>query len=226
MRPAPGKTVARVFDYVDVHVDTLTKAAMARHQDTPDFLSHHSVLPGRARQGHNQIGKVSIQRQGAERINLSNSYPGSVESGFHQGVGVHHVKLDVVAAQAGAVLVSHSACSALVDHPRNLNDLQILALSRFGGVMGLIFNPAFISKGQTASLEDIVSHMLHFKSLGALNALALGTDFNGIEPPPKGMAHVGQLPRLVDALVEAGVRMAESRRKGGAQPCDSSAESA
>ncbi len=32
LRPAPGKYVARVFDYVDIHVDTLTKAAMARQK--------------------------------------------------------------------------------------------------------------------------------------------------------------------------------------------------
>jgi superfamily II DNA or RNA helicase len=32
LRPAPGKTVARVFDYVDIRVDTLTKAAMARQR--------------------------------------------------------------------------------------------------------------------------------------------------------------------------------------------------
>ena len=32
LRPAPGKTEARVFDYVDIHVDPLTKAAMARQR--------------------------------------------------------------------------------------------------------------------------------------------------------------------------------------------------
>jgi superfamily II DNA or RNA helicase len=32
LRPAPGKRMARVFDYVDVHVNTLTKAAMARQK--------------------------------------------------------------------------------------------------------------------------------------------------------------------------------------------------
>ncbi|UCD77604.1 MAG: DEAD/DEAH box helicase [Desulfobacterales bacterium] len=32
LRPAPGKKMARVFDYVDVHVDTLTKAALARQR--------------------------------------------------------------------------------------------------------------------------------------------------------------------------------------------------
>jgi superfamily II DNA or RNA helicase len=32
LRPAPGKKTARVFDYVDIHVDTLTKAATARQK--------------------------------------------------------------------------------------------------------------------------------------------------------------------------------------------------
>jgi superfamily II DNA or RNA helicase len=32
LRPAPGKLVARVYDYVDIHVDTLAKAAMARQK--------------------------------------------------------------------------------------------------------------------------------------------------------------------------------------------------
>lgn len=32
LRPAPNKKTARVFDYVDIHVDTLTKAAAARQK--------------------------------------------------------------------------------------------------------------------------------------------------------------------------------------------------
>lgn len=32
LRPAPNKKTARVFDYVDIHVDTLTKAAAARQR--------------------------------------------------------------------------------------------------------------------------------------------------------------------------------------------------
>jgi superfamily II DNA or RNA helicase len=32
LRPAPGKKKARVFDYVDIHVETLSKAAQARQK--------------------------------------------------------------------------------------------------------------------------------------------------------------------------------------------------
>ena len=32
LRPAPGKKKARVFDYIDIHVDILTKTAMSRQR--------------------------------------------------------------------------------------------------------------------------------------------------------------------------------------------------
>jgi len=32
LRPAPGKDKARVFDYIDIHVDILTKAAKTRQR--------------------------------------------------------------------------------------------------------------------------------------------------------------------------------------------------
>ncbi|MBW2668988.1 MAG: ATP-dependent helicase, partial [Deltaproteobacteria bacterium] len=32
LRPAPGKRIARVYDYVDVHVDVLKAAARARQK--------------------------------------------------------------------------------------------------------------------------------------------------------------------------------------------------
>ncbi len=32
LRPAPGKKMARVFDYIDIHVETLTKAAQSRQR--------------------------------------------------------------------------------------------------------------------------------------------------------------------------------------------------
>ena len=115
---------------------------------------------------------------------------------------------DARAAQAGAVMVSHTACRALMDHPRNLDDIQILALARKGGLMGLVFNPDFLTMGQEATLETVVAHILHVKSIGAIDALALGTDFDGINPP-RGLEDVSKLDRLFDALIEQGLSRAE-----------------
>lgn len=115
---------------------------------------------------------------------------------------------DVQAALAGGVVVSHSAVRALMDHPRNLDDLQILGLKRYGGLFGLIFNPEFLVQGGDASIDDVVLHIMHIKALGALDVLALGTDYDGIRPP-RGLEDVAALPRLDDALMRQGVTESE-----------------
>ena len=112
---------------------------------------------------------------------------------------------DTLVAQNALVSVTHTAARALRDHPRNLDDLQILALARSGGVMGLVLNPDFIRPGDPAgaSIDDVVAHAARVKRLGALDALALGTDFGGIIPP-KGLEDVSRLPELTARLGREG----------------------
>ncbi len=112
---------------------------------------------------------------------------------------------DVLVEQGNLVAVTHTAAGALREHPRNLNDIQILALARYGGVMGIVFNPDFLVAGEdpVASIDDVVRHMLHVKKIGALDSLAIGTDYGGVRPP-KGLEDVSRLPALTAALVKAG----------------------
>jgi membrane dipeptidase len=117
---------------------------------------------------------------------------------------------DVLKAQTGTAVVSHTAVRALRDHPRNLNDLQIVALSRYGGLMGLVFNPDFLRTGAEgrATLDDVVAHIMHVKRLGSIDALALGTDFNGVHPPV-GLEDISRLPVLKQALKQQGLTNGE-----------------
>jgi membrane dipeptidase len=117
---------------------------------------------------------------------------------------------DALAGQGALVAVTHTACRTLREHPRNLSDLQILALARFGGVMGLVFNPELIaSRDGSAAIGDIVAHVARVRALGALEALALGTDFGGIRPP-EGLPDVAALPAFTRALLDAGLSAAET----------------
>jgi membrane dipeptidase len=56
------------------------------------------------------------------------------------------------------VIASHSGCSSLHDHPRNLDDIQLRALAANGGVVGIVFCTAFLDarsrEAQRASSED------------------------------------------------------------------------
>ncbi|MCP4599105.1 MAG: amidohydrolase family protein [Proteobacteria bacterium] len=113
---------------------------------------------------------------------------------------------DVLIAQSGTIVVSHTAVRALRDHIRNLDDLQILALARYGGVMGLVFNPDFLEPEASAptTLSDVVAHIMHVKAIGAIDALALGTDYGGVRPP-MGLEDISRLPALTAALTRQGL---------------------
>ena len=51
---------------------------------------------------------------------------------------------DTLETSSMPVIASHSGCTALHDHPRNLDDDQLRALADQGGVVGIVFCTAFL----------------------------------------------------------------------------------
>jgi membrane dipeptidase len=74
-------------------------------------------------------------------------------------VDVSHVSdqtfWDAVHTSTKPVIATHSACRALVDEPRNLTDEMIVALAKTGGVVNVIFYPAFIEPGWNAKKNRV-----------------------------------------------------------------------
>ena len=90
---------------------------------------------------------------------------------------------DVVKLSQKPFVASHSNARAMSAHPRNLDDDQIKALAKAGGVMGLNFCPFFLDQNlspEESKIGDMVRHMLHIYNVGGEDVLALGTDFDGI----------------------------------------------
>ncbi len=68
---------------------------------------------------------------------------------------------DAIETSRAAVLASHSGCKALHDHPRNLTDDQLRELGRSGGVVGIPFCVAFLSKeaqAEAARLRETAAY--------------------------------------------------------------------
>jgi len=111
---------------------------------------------------------------------------------------------DAFRASRAPLLVSHAGLDAIHRHNRNIDDLQLLALARTGGVLGIVFHSGFLTElpeGQeTAPLDVLISHFEHARSIGAADALALGSDFDGGIHPPEGLATVSDLPVVTAAL--------------------------
>jgi membrane dipeptidase len=63
-----------------------------------------------------------------------------------------------------------------------------------------------------ASLADVVRHINHAVSIAGVDAVGLGSDFDGVSCVPEGLASVDQWPHLTRALLEVGYTAAEIRK--------------
>ncbi len=110
---------------------------------------------------------------------------------------------DVVEVQKRPFIASHSNCKTLTPHRRNLNDDQILALAKAGGIQGITFVREFL--GGTEDINRVIDHMAHAVDVvGDSLHLGLGSDFDGVENPVQGLEDVTALPRLADQMSQRG----------------------
>ena len=113
---------------------------------------------------------------------------------------------DILKYAKGPVVASHSNCRAIADHPRNLTDEMIHALSDAGGVAGLNFYGPFLGNPVVSGIVDMVRHILHMIKIGGSEFPAIGTDFDGFD----GMKvleipDVSHMEKLWNALKKEGV---------------------
>lgn len=125
----------------------------------------------------------------------------------------HHVLTDVshatekgfwdIVELADYPFASHSNVRALCDHPRNLNDRQIKAMFEKGGLIHVVFTPPFIKKGgEEATIGELIKHIDHLCSLGGINQIGFGSDFDGITYYVDGLSHAGNYQNLINELLK------------------------
>lgn len=108
-------------------------------------------------------------------------------------------------------IASHSNCKKVCDNPRNLTDEQIKTIVKHGGGIGVTFVREFLNEDKDkASMDDLVRHIEHLCSLGAVNHIGIGSDFDGCLPV-EGMEHGGKFVELNEFLLK---HYSESQVKG------------
>ena len=89
---------------------------------------------------------------------------------------------DVARFSAKPFLASHSCARALCDHSRCLTDDQLKKLGDCGGVCGVNFYSRFLRADSDYSTnEDILRHMEYIADKAGIEAVAIGSDFDGID---------------------------------------------
>ena len=94
------------------------------------------------------------------------------------------------------------ALPGLWDHPRNLTDDMLPALGDRGCLVEN-FYAGFLGPHPTSRLDDLLRHIRHLLDTAGPEAVALGSDFDGIDCPLE-LGDAGHLDRLTAAMDRAG----------------------
>jgi membrane dipeptidase len=127
-------------------------------------------------------------------------------------VDVSHISergfYDTLELSRHPVTASHSCCSALCNHPRNLTDDQLRGLAQNGGVIGITFVPGFVdpdwdpsSWPARPSLERVLDHIDHAVEVAGIEHVGLGSDFDG---GGSVLPDASDYPRLTAGLATRG----------------------
>lgn len=113
---------------------------------------------------------------------------------------------DAVDTSRKPVIVSHANTQSLCNHPRNLQDEQMRAITRVGGIVGVTFVPGFVDRAE-ATLGKLVDHVCHMIQIMGEDHVALGSDFDGTDLTV--VPDVSAYPLLINEMENHGLTAAQ-----------------
>ena len=116
---------------------------------------------------------------------------------------------DIFELTHGPVIASHSNARTLCSHLRNLSDNNIRMIGERGGVIGINYFVGFLEDGgKIGRIEKMVEHMQYIKNLAGIDAIALGSDFDGFGEPCE-LSGAEKMQQLASEMERQGFSSAE-----------------
>lgn len=145
---------------------------------------NHENCIGYPNSDNADIMAKGLKKTGIEVVERMNEL-GMIVDVSHLSDGGFYQVAELMAKAKRPFVASHSNSRAVTGHPRNMTDQMIRMLAAQGGVMGLNLAPHFLDDTQrkdgSSRIADMVKHILHIRSVGGADVLAIGSDFDGIE---------------------------------------------
>jgi membrane dipeptidase len=122
----------------------------------------------------------------------------------------------VALAKKGGVVQVNFSCGFLSQKSENASK----AFLAKHDISKMEKDPAALAEYQKsvppATLADVVAHIDHIVKIAGINAVGIGSDFDGIGCAPQGLEDVAKFPNLTRALLEKGYSAEDIRKIYGA----------
>ncbi|MGC8948849.1 MAG: dipeptidase [Thermoprotei archaeon] len=107
--------------------------------------------------------------------------------------------IDVSNVSKHPIIASHTNVKSLKDHVRNLDDEEIEAIVKTGGIIGVT---AIVSTLPKKNIDGIIENIKYIGENFGWEHVAIGTDFLGIREVPEEFENITKIKVLYDLLGE------------------------
>lgn len=122
---------------------------------------------------------------------------------------------DIAECANAPFIASHSNAREICNHRRNLYNTQIAAIQKSGGVIGINLFPEFLNNTLNANINDVIKHIEHICSVSDADSVGLGSDFDGIDYTPAGIAGVQDIYKIFNELLKLNYRQEDVEKIAG-----------
>ncbi len=159
---AIGEDITNLRKFADMGVRYLSLA----HSDHSQLADSHS---GKRRwNGLSPLGQQVVAEANRVGILLDLSHPSK------------QANRKTIELSRAPVIASHSAVRALASHSRNLDDDELLAIGKNGGVVQIVAYGAYLVRGtRRATVTDLVNHVDYAVKLIGIDHVGIASDFDG-----------------------------------------------
>jgi len=126
------------------------------------LLGDGCLEPGNS--GLSKLGKSAIAKMNELGIAVDLSHSGQ------------RTTAEGIEASKKPVLITHSGCNAVFQHPRNKDDRELKALADRGGVIGIYIMPYLVASPTSPAREHVLAHMDHALKVCGEDHVGIGSD--------------------------------------------------
>ncbi|MCX7943827.1 MAG: dipeptidase [Deltaproteobacteria bacterium] len=145
---------------------------------------------------HNTKNDLGLSNKGREVVKLLNDNKIMIDVSHLSDKTIE----DIINMSRTPIYASHSNARAICNSNRNLTDTQIKRIASKGGIIGLSFHSTHLSCNKESSVEDIYKHIAHIRKIAGVEAIAIGSDFDGHIKTPSDIKGLKDISVLIQKL--------------------------